>query len=246
MLPIQLWCYACLYKMPLILSKIFFLIKCKSSILVIFIFLITKLKKIFIKSKIKQEKRKHKIFLSDKIISNDWFSSSAYFFYNLLKKLPNNFRYLEIGSYQGNSALYVANNFQESTVICVDPWLAYEELKFQDMNAIEKIFDLNISKFNNINKVKSTSDDFFIKNQTMFDFIYIDGYHKFDYVLRDCNNAWKFLKKEGVLVCDDYIWSYYEDWLDNPCYAINEFIKKNNGKLKVLLVTNSQIFIKKL
>ena len=46
--------------------------------------IVTILKKIFIKSEIKQEKRKHKIFLSDKIISNDWFSSSAYFFYNLL------------------------------------------------------------------------------------------------------------------------------------------------------------------
>ena len=72
------------------------------------------------------------------------------------------------------------------------------------------------------------NDNFFIKNKVIFDFIYIDGNHKFDYVLRDCSNAWKFLNKNGFLVCDDYIWDYYKELLENPCYAINEFIKKNN------------------
>ena len=38
-------------------KKIFFLYKCKSSLLVIYIFLATKIKNIFIKSKIKYEKK---------------------------------------------------------------------------------------------------------------------------------------------------------------------------------------------
>ena len=38
-------------------KKIFFLYKCKSSFLVIYIFLATKIKNIFIKSKIKYEKK---------------------------------------------------------------------------------------------------------------------------------------------------------------------------------------------
>jgi hypothetical protein len=80
----------------------------------------------------------------------------------------------------------------------------------------------------------------------MFDFTYIDGNHKSDYVLRDCINAWKFLNKKGFLVCDDYIWSHYKELLDNPCYAINNFIINNNKEVKVLLVTNSQIFIQKI
>ena len=97
-----------------------------------------------------------------------------------------------------------------------------------------------------VRKIKDTSDNFFTQNQTMFDFIYVDGNHKFDYVLRDCSNAWKFLNKNGFLVCDDYIWDYYKELLENPCYAINEFIKKNNKEVKILLVTNSQIFIQKI
>jgi predicted O-methyltransferase YrrM len=208
--------------------------------------LASKIKNIFIRSKIKYEKKKHKIILSKKIISNDYFSSHAFYFYNLLTKLPKNFKYLEIGSYEGNSALYVSVNFPESNVTCVDLWEAVEEYKDKDFNIIEKNFDYNLKGLSNINKIKSTSDNFFSKNKIMFDFIYIDGNHKFDYVFRDCENAWIFLNKGGFLVCDDYIWDYYKELLDNPCYAINSFIKKKNKEIKILSVTNSQIFIKKI
>jgi len=232
--------------MSSIFLKVSFLYKCKSSLLVIYIFLKAKIKNIFIKSKIKYEKKKHKIFLSKKIISNDYFSANAFYFYDLLIKLPKNFKYLEIGSYEGNSALYVSTNFPESNVTCVDLWEGVEEYEGKDFSIIEKNFDFNLKGLNNINKIKSTSDIFFIKNKIIFDFIYIDGNHKFDYVFRDCENAWRFLNKGGFLVCDDYIWNYYKELLDNPCCAINSFIKKKNQEIKVLSVTNSQIFIKKI
>lgn len=227
-----------------IFSKLSFLYKSESSFIVIYIFLLTKIKNIFIKAKIKNEKRKHKIILSKKVISNDYFSSSAFYFYNLLKKLPKDFKYLEIGSYEGNSALYVSVNFPHSNVTCVDLWEGVEEYKGKDFNIIEKNFDLNLKGLSNINKVKSTSDDFFIKNKIMYDFIYIDGNHKFDHVLRDCENAWRFLNDSGFLVCDDYIWNYYKDIKSNPCFAVNKFLEKN--KVKILLVSNSQIFFQKL
>jgi predicted O-methyltransferase YrrM len=212
--------------------------------MVICIFLLSKIKNIFIKSKIKNEKKKHQIILSKKIISNDYFSSSAFYFYNLLKKLPKNLKYLEIGSYEGNSALYVSTNFPNSNITCVDLWEDVEEYKGKDFNIIEKNFDLNLKGLSNINKIKSTSDDFFIKNTIMYDFIYIDGNHKFDYVLRDCENALRFLNNDGFLVCDDYIWDYYNDIKLNPCFAVNKFLKKN--KVKILLVSNSQIFFQKI
>jgi hypothetical protein len=227
-----------------IFEKLSFLYKSESPLIVICIFLLSKIKNIFIKSKIKNEKKKHKIILYKKIISNDYFSSSAFYFYNLLKKLPKNFKYLEIGSYEGNSALYVSKNFPDSNVTCVDLWEGVEEYKGKDFNIIEKNFDLNLKGLGNINKIKSSSDDFFIKNTIAYDFIYIDGNHKFDYVLRDCENAWRFLNNGGFLVCDDYIWDYYRDIKLNPCFAVNKFLEKN--KVKILLVSNSQIFLQKI
>jgi predicted O-methyltransferase YrrM len=125
-------------------------------------------------------------------------------------------------------------------------WEGVEEYEGKDFSIIEKNFVSNLHGLNNINKIKSTSDSFFIKNKIMFDFIYVDGNHKFDYVFRDCENAWRFLNKGGILVCDDYIWNYYKELFDNPCYAINSFIKEKNREIKVLSVTNSQIFIKKI
>jgi predicted O-methyltransferase YrrM len=231
--------------MPSIFYKIIFLYKSESPLIVICIFLISKIKNIFIKSKIKYEKRKHKIILSKKIITNDYFSSSAFYFYNLLQKLPKNFKYLEIGSYEGNSALYVSTNFPHSTVTCVDLWEGVEEYKGKDFNIIERNFDTNLKGLSNIKKIKSTSDDFFIKNTIMYDFIYVDGNHKSHYVLRDCDNAWKFLNDGGFIVCDDYIWDYYKDIKLNPCFAVNTFLKKKN-KVKILFVSNSQIFLQKI
>jgi len=225
-------------------AKLSFLYKSESPLIVICIFLLSKIKNIFIKSKIKNEKKKYKIILSKKIISNDYFSSSAFYFYNLLKKLPKNFKYLEIGSYEGNSALYVSTNFPDSNVTCVDLWKGVEEYEGKDFNIIEKNFDLNLKGLSNINKIKSSSDVFFTKNTSTYDFIYIDGNHKFDYVLRDCENAWRFLNDGGFLVCDDYIWHYYKDIRLNPCFAVNKFLKKNI--VKILLVSNSQIFFQKI
>jgi predicted O-methyltransferase YrrM len=228
-----------------IFSKLFFLYKSKSSFLIIYIFFISKIKNIFIKSKIKYEKKKHKVTLSSKIINNDYFSSHAFYFYDLLVRLPKNFKYLEIGSYEGNSALYVSTNFPESNVTCVDIWEGVEEYAGKDFSIVEKNFDSNLKDVNNVNKIKSTSDNFFVQNKNMYDFIYLDGNHKFDYVIKDCENAWKFLNIGGFLVCDDYIWNYYRDIKQNPCFAVNKFLEKNK-QAKILLVSNSQIFLQKL
>ena len=90
-----------------------------------------------------------------------------------------------------------------------------------------------------------TSDAFFENNSKMFDVIYVDGYHKAEQVFKDCKNSWKFLKNSGIMICDDYIWNHYKKIENNPCFAINQFLKTIKN-YKVLEVSNSQIFIKKI
>ncbi len=228
------------------MRKIIFLIKNKSKINIIIIFLIQKFCNIFIKKKIKLFKRKNQNFLKNKRITNDYFSMHSYNFFKYLSFLSNNFNYLEIGTYEGNSAMFVANTFRNSKVYCVDNWNKTEEYGDQNFDIVEKNFDYNTSNFNNIVKIKNNSDDFFTKNNTHFDVIYIDGYHKDFQVLKDCRNAWKFLRKNGLLICDDYIWNFYENINENPCYSINKFLEEIKNEKKVLEVSKSQIFIKKL
>ena len=228
------------------MKKIIFLIKNKSKINIIMIFLIQKFFNIFIKKKIKSFKKRNQIFLKNKRITNDYFSMHSYNFFKYLNFLEGNFNYLEIGTYEGNSAMFVANTFPKSKVYCVDNWNKTEEYGDQNFDIVEKNFDYNTSSFNNILKFKNNSDDFFKKNNALFEVIYIDGYHKDFQVLKDCRNAWKILKKNGLLICDDYIWNFYENIKENPCYSINKFIDEVKNENKVLEVSKSQIFIKKL
>lgn len=228
------------------MKKIIFLIKNKSKINIIIIFLIQKFLNIFIKKKIKSFKKRNQIFLKNKRITNDYFSMHSYNFFKYLNFLEGNFNYLEIGTYEGNSAMFVANTFPKSKVYCVDNWNKTEEYGDQNFDIVEKNFDYNTSSFKNILKFKNNSDDFFKKNNTLFEVVYIDGYHRDFQVLKDCRNAWKILKKNGLLICDDYIWNFYENIKENPCYSINKFMDEIKNENKVLEVSKSQIFIKKL
>jgi predicted O-methyltransferase YrrM len=229
------------------LKKLIFLSKSKASLSAIFIFLKTKLFNIFIKKNIIKEKRKHGLLLKNKKINNDYFSAHAYNFLFYLSKFKSNFDYLEIGSYEGNSSIFVANSFKDSNITCVDNWTSTEEyIDHIDFSIIEKNFDDNTKFYKNINKIKKSSDEFFLINKKIFDIIYLDGHHLGSQVFRDCNNAWKFLKKDGYLICDDYIWQFYKNISDNPCYAINKFLKNIEGFFEIKKISNSQIFIKKI
>ena len=55
-----------------------------------------------------------------------------------MMKLFKDFKYLEIGSCEGNSAIFVSSNFPGSKITCVDPWVNYEENKNSDLPNIEK------------------------------------------------------------------------------------------------------------
>lgn len=50
---------------------------------------------------------------------------------------------------------------------------------------------------------RETSDAFFANNKMTFDIIFIDGLHTAEQVLKDIENALKFLNPKGVIVCHD-------------------------------------------
>jgi len=133
---------------------------------------------------------------------------------SILNYLDNNTQnnILEIGCYEGLSSTFFADNLlnhPQSTLTCVDPFLLIDNnchKKFLENNE-EKNFDFNIRNCNNSEKItvqKITSDKFFETNDKTFNFIYIDGCHKPDYIIRDMKNSFKYLKKDGIMWMDDY------------------------------------------
>tara|TARA_B100000780_G_scaffold256721_1_gene206077 strand:+ start:2007 stop:2702 length:696 start_codon:yes stop_codon:yes gene_type:complete len=229
------------------MHKIIFLYKSNSSFSIYFNFIRTKILNIFIKRKIVNYKRDHQLLLTKKKITNNFFSSHAFNFFYYLNKLKPNFDYLEIGSYEGNSSIFISNTFPESNIYCVDNWVKTEEyINHVSFSDIESNFDYNTADHKNIYKIKNNSDNFFLKNKKMFDVIYIDGHHLGSQVYKDCKNAWKFLNNGSYLICDDYIWDFYQNTKDNPCFAINSFLNEITGYYKIQKISNSQIFIKKI
>ena len=227
------------------LNKIFFLINSGCNLEILFKFLYTKLSILSKKTKKNKIKKEHQLFLKHKKITQDYFSKNSYFFLDLLKKLGQ-FNYLEIGVFEGNSSMFVARKFKNSQIYCVDNWVGTEEYSKTDFKIIENNFDFNIRDFPNITKIKNSSDNFFKENKKKFEVIYVDGYHYASQVYSDFKNAWKCLLPGGYIIFDDYIWQFSKNYEDNPCYAINKYIKELKENYKIIFVTNSQLCIKRL
>ena len=107
---------------------------------------------------------------------------------------------LEIGFGRGYSTLCIAksmcDNNIEGKITTVDPNLNEEFL-----NQLFKIFPAQW--FEKIEFVKKTSDDYFKENKDKkYDFIYIDGDHRYDAVKNDWDNSKDKFNK--FLLFDDY------------------------------------------
>ena len=225
-----------------------YLINKNSNYRVILSFLLDRIKHPFKKSEKKYFRKLHIEYLKTKYITTDFFSINAYYWKKFLRTLPENFKYLEIGSLEGNSALFIINNFKVKKVVCVDIW---EDENFKDeQHKNFNNYKKNINEFSNIVETfKGTSDSFFLNQKDKYDLIYIDGSHEADQVYKDIKNSWKILNINGVLICDDYFYGNIYKNPDNvPSIAINKFVNDllENNSVGILCVNNSQIFLKKI
>ena len=109
---------------------------------------------------------------------------------------------LEIGFNAGHSSeLFLCSN-PNSNVLSIDLgyWyyckFGYEFLKKKYPNRINVIFK---------DSIDALSDYETIKENTFFDFIYIDGNHTYDYAYQDMINCKKFAKEDTIIILDDVI-----------------------------------------
>lgn len=121
---------------------------------------------------------------------------------------------LEIGCFEGLSACGFSDNIldhKESTLDCVDPFvLSGTNSKITTTcvtSDTELMFRKNINLSKNSKKItfhKMTSDDFFLTNKKLFNFIYIDGCHELEFIINDMENSFKCLEQNGIMWMDDY------------------------------------------
>jgi predicted O-methyltransferase YrrM len=161
---------------------------------------------------------------------------------------------LEIGSWQGVSAFFFLQRFKNARLTCVDTWQGSDEHRNGDaasphvLKTVEAVFDKNTSAFSGrVTKYKGTSLSFYLASneRERYDLIYVDGSHRSDDVILDAINCFRMLKDGGILIFDDYFWTYYEAELDNPASAINAFLRMKRDRVEILSF-DYQLIVRKL
>ena len=107
----------------------------------------------------------------------------------------------------------------------------YNYIERLDPYSHESVLKL-LKKFkNNINIIKGNSNEVLkkIKIDT-FDYVFLDGGHKYETVINDLINLTQVIKHDGVVVCDDYDLNY----APGVKKAIDEYVFNNNFQLKIL------------
>ena len=184
-----------------------FLFKLKNLIIII------KSRRLKKKIKLKHSivKKNFENLIKTKDFSQKWFLNNFEIFHHYLPKdLAKNFSYLEIGSYEGLSALNILFNYKNSKVTTIDLWstsnINSEALEV-NFNEVEKKFDENLEgyKFNKIKNDSVIALRELLRNKIFFDFIYIDGSHNGEDILCDAIESYKLLNIGGTIIFDDIL-----------------------------------------
>lgn len=197
---------------------------------------------------------------NDYEFTQNWFQYAEHIWPELIKHLPERKggrRYLEIGSFEGRSAVWIIENMMSTgdQLVCVDTWEGGEEHANVDMAAAEARFEANIQRargrvgMRDVIKIKSSSSKALAQQLSgvavPFDFIYIDGSHQAPDVLSDAVMAWKLLKLGGIMVFDDYLWGDPRVPLHRPKIAIDAFMNIYGAQINVMNI-GLQMAIKKV
>jgi predicted O-methyltransferase YrrM len=178
-------------------------------------------------------------------LANNWFNNI-----DINNYKDRQINYLEIGTFYGANILSVANTYgihNDSKLYCIDPWEDYDEYSEykNQQSSIYKSFISNIENSGHKDKIiinhgysnleiPKFQDEF-------FDIIYIDGNHEPEYVLEDAVLSFRKLKKDGIMIFDDYGWG----GPDLTQKGINSFLSGYYKRIIYLGIQDSQVFIKK-
>jgi len=178
----------------------------------------------------------------DKEFTSDWSSGNFTLWRRVFSPLSGKpLRILEIGSWEGRSAIFFVNFFDQATLTCIDP--------FGGGSDHEARFDRNLAPFGNrVEKIKGPSRQVLarlVAEGRRYDLAYIDGSHDRDDVMADSLGAWSMLNPGGSIIWDDYRWGREMPLEKRPQPAIDEFLRDYNGQYR-LLATGYQIIIERL
>jgi len=196
---------------------------------------------------------------------DDMFSEHLVLFGALSVKLPDARNVMEVGTYDGRTALMLAHLFPQATITTIDlpptdpVYLSsYEVARTkQFVTKRDEILRRNPRvKFVEVNSLSLTND----AGSTGFDVVWVDGDHDFPVVGIDLANAVRLLRPGGYLMCDDVVTAkpsrsttYLSDaahrslvalrgagLIDEPTYIYKRLGKRHQHPRKFVAITTTR------
>jgi hypothetical protein len=167
-----------------------------------------------------------------KTFSTDWAASHFFKWAELLHPFQKKaLRILEIGSWEGRSALFFLNYLPLSRIVCIDTFGGsvehHRDRYFAELSPkTEGQFDRNLVELmDRVEKIKGTSASVLPKLGVAgrrFDLAYIDGSHMAADVYSDAALTWPMLQPGGIVIFDDYEWMAKDQ--EPPKLGIDAFL----------------------
>jgi len=140
---------------------------------------------------------------------------------------------IEIGTYEGDHAKSLIQNLNINKLYCIDPYDKYLDYSISESGLSSKVVKAEVTARNKLKRYKGkviflkefSENSTILKGSEMFDLIYIDGNHAYEYVKKDIELYYPLLVKGGILSGHDF----YEGC--GVIKAVTEFCNKNNLSL---------------
>ncbi len=150
-------------------------------------------------------------------------------------------RILEVGSWEGRSAMFFLRFFPRATIVCIDAFAQYPET--------EGRLDRNLAPFGS-RVEKRKGETFPVLEQLdaenrRFDLVYIDADHFYEPVMKNSLRAWRLTEPGSVIMWDDYGWGRDHPPEIRAKTAIDEFLGDREGAYR-LLAKGYQVAIERL
>lgn len=171
----------------------------------------------------------------------------------LIDATNNNFSFLEIGVFRGQTLSLVGLLAKENNLNCIITGITpldstdghWESDYAKDIEIIHNKFNLPQP-----NIIKGLSIDIEVLNQVKdkeFDIIYIDGGHTYEVVKADLNNYVKLVKLNGYLVIDDSCNNFKMPWgyfcgIESVTKATEEYFATNKDFKFLFNVMHNRVY----
>ncbi|MDI6025689.1 class I SAM-dependent methyltransferase [Corticibacterium sp. UT-5YL-CI-8] len=179
------------------------------------------------------------VWFRDKEFTTDWMSKKVPRWHRFLQSLREKpVDVLEVGSFEGRSAVFLLNYLPLAQVTCIDFF----------KGVLEARFDANVAPFGSrLTKLKGSAIshiDALVQDGAKFDLIYLDAGKHRDHVLALSLLSWPLLKRRGILIWDDYDWGLDRPAAERPHDGIDIFLKIHEGEYKMMW-QQGQVFVQK-